>query len=57
MKNELNDGLNAARGIMFGSILGALLWMVLIILFAVHGNEPEPDAGCKNEFGRVVDCE
>ena len=53
----MKDDLNAARGIMFSSIVGALLWMVIVILFAVHGQEPEPDAGCKNEFGRVVDCE
>lgn len=33
-----------------------LLWMTLVILYIVNGNAKEPDAGCKNEFGRVVEC-
>lgn len=33
-----------------------LLWMTLVILYTVNGNAKEPDAGCKNEFGRVVEC-
>lgn len=33
-----------------------LLWMALAILYAVHENKIEPDAGCKTQFGKVVDC-
>ncbi len=40
----------------FVMIAFVLLWMTLVILYIVNGNEKEPDAGCKNEFGRVVEC-
>ncbi len=52
----MNDGLNAARGILFGAILGALIWFTVIILFAVQGQD-ETDAGCKSEYGRIVECQ
>ena len=34
-----------------------LLYFVLTILYAIHGQGPEQDAGCKSQFGKEVDCE
>ncbi len=51
----MSDDLNAARGILFGAILGALIWFTVIILFAVQGQD-DADAGCKSEFGTVTEC-
>ena len=42
---------------LFVMIAMILLWFVLTILYAIHGQEPEQDAGCKSQFGKVVDCE
>ncbi len=51
----MRGNLNAARGILFGAVLGALIWFTVIILFAVQGQD-DTDAGCRNEYHKIVEC-
>ena len=55
---KADDDLNAARGIIYGSLMGLFIWCGAIIALTIydHASQPEPAQTCENYYGNEVSC-